>query len=166
MTSRQWRLYDFIKERTIQGDTLTQKDICDNLTEYVYNDRPNDKCPMIWRDVDFINHSLEVEKIIVVDKFTYRIGTREESEAYAEKLLIGAVKKFKRYWSVYNKIRKDGQGKLISNQNRPIDEKSRARDFVEAFIKDIESELDYNEQVEEKEERHEQLNLLGVGILK
>ncbi len=166
MTSRQWRLYDFIKQETIKGNTLTQKDICDNISEYVYNERPNDKCPMIWSDVDFINHSLEVEKIIVVDKFTYRIGTRDEAKAYAEKLLIGAVKKFKRYWSVENKIRKDGQGKLISNQDKPIDNTSKARDFVEAFLRDIDFENDSEIVKEEIKENHEQLNLFGVGIIK
>ncbi|NCA96482.1 MAG: hypothetical protein EOM74_05825, partial [Methanomicrobia archaeon] len=98
MTPRMWKLYNLIKDRTLySGIALTQKDICDNLpNDFIYNDRPNDKCPAIWEDVDFINQSYEVEKIIVVDKFTYRIGSRQEAEDYGNKLFIGAVKKFKR----------------------------------------------------------------------
>ncbi len=73
---------------------------------------------------------------------------------------------YKRYWSVENKIRKDGQGKLISNQDRPIDNTSKTRDFVEAFLRDIDFENDDEIVKEEIKENHEQLNLFGVGIIK
>lgn len=141
MTTRMWRLYDLIKANTTLGkEPLTQKQICDVLPEYYhYSERTGatDKCTMIWSDVNFINTHDEVEKIIVCDKFTYRIGTKEESEKYMGAFMRKALLALKRYWNIKNKIDADGQGKLISDQDKPIDENSQARAFVEAFLEEF-----------------------------
>lgn len=133
MTPRQWKLYCLIRDS--KNPPLTQHDICMALpNDYIYHERNNDCCPLIWQDVDFINGTYEVEKIIVVDRFTYRLGTKAECQDYADKLQIGALKKLKRYWAVVNKMEMDGQGKLVSAHDKIIDEKSRARHFVESFV--------------------------------
>lgn len=176
MNDRQWRLFDLITLSHEQGiERLTQKDICELLPSYyAYNERPNDKCPLIWEDVDFINKSLEVDKIIVVDKFTYRFGSKSECEDYGNKLLIGALKKLKRAWAVIDKVKRDGQGKLLSNQNNPIDDKSRAKRYIETFIDNhIDEIMDDEEKPSDpkptepiQDERYEQLDLMGFPILK
>ena len=38
-----------------------------------------------------------------------------------------------RYWKYLKKIKKNGQGKLLSTQLEPIDEESHARKFVESY---------------------------------
>ena len=61
--------------------------------------------------------------------------TKEEAEKFIKKkLLLKACRIFKRYWQQLDKINKDGQGKLLSNKGNPIDEKSKARKYVEAFV--------------------------------
>ncbi|MCK9576971.1 MAG: hypothetical protein M0R51_13800 [Clostridia bacterium] len=182
MTPRQWKLYRLIRDNTLNNNPpLTQKEICDAFPyDFIYNERPNDKCPMIWQDVDFINSRYEVEKIIVVDRFTYRLGTKTECEDYANKLLVGAVKKFRRYWAVNKKMEMDGQGKLVSAQDKIIDEKSQARAFTEAFVdyalnytEEDEIEVEEPQEAEttqvqepERDERVIQYDLWGNQVIK
>jgi hypothetical protein len=66
------------------------------------------------------------------------------SKKEAEKYFLDGRKKaalriLKRYWIAMDKIDRDGQGKLLSDQEREITKQSRAKEFYESFIKEIDS---------------------------
>ena len=143
LTPRQWATYRFIKNRSEDGRRATISDLIANYPYseemedgYKASSNPNahDKCKAVWQDIETLNKSSEIEKIIIIDNFTYRLSNKEESEAYAKKLYDKAVKAMARYARIRRKMNKDGQGKLISCQGNEIDEDSEARAFVEAFV--------------------------------
>ena len=139
LTSELWKLYNFIKERTLEKEKTTVKDICDYMpTVYTLNAKQShfSNCPKLYKDIDTLNASGEIEKIIVKDNNNFYLATEEQAIDYAEKVRKHAIKQFRKYWNVVQKISSDGYGKLISAQGTVIDENSKARPFVEAFIKE------------------------------
>ena len=71
-------------------------------------------------------------------------------EFIERKLLKRALRSFKRYWVLREKIESNGQGKLISNRDRAIDKHSHAREFVETFL---------NEALNGENELHEEFTV-------
>ncbi len=144
LNSRQWATYNFIKSHSELGQAVTQQAIYANYPIEAHKDgyswakgeNTHDRCLKVWEDVHAINASSEVEKIIVMDAFTYRLATEEEAGEYYAKLQERALKALVRAYNVKRKIKADGQGKLISCQGNPIDEESHARRFVEAFMEE------------------------------
>ena len=160
LTPRQWWLYGYIKayNERFPDKWLTQRDIVTaNNVDVLYphddryhiSDNPNahDKCISIWLDVAAINRSMEVDKIILINVNSYKMPTsKEEADTY---FLNGrkkaALRILKRYWIAMEKIDRDGQGKLVSDQEREITKQSRAKEFYESFIKEIDSDSDDDE---------------------
>ena len=160
LTPRQWWLYGYIKayNERFPDKWLTQRDIVTaNNVDVLYphddryhiSDNPNahDKCISIWLDVAAINRSMEVDKIILINVNSYKMPTsKEEADTY---FLNGrkkaALRILKRYWIAMEKIDRDGQGKLLSDQEREITKQSRAKEFYESFIKEIDSDSDDDE---------------------
>ena len=147
LNSRRWKLYNYIKEHGV----VNTRDICADLGgEYVLatSDRIHNPCVLVNEDVDALNASDEIEKIIIHDrKYNFWLARNaEEATEFAERLYRKrALKALGKYWKMTRKIEADGRGKLISCQGEPIDENSRARAFVEAFVKES------NEQTVEEE---------------
>lgn len=142
MNNKQWKLYNFLKitAQKYPDKWVTHEEICEAL--------PNDfkmnhvaikkKCSsMIQRQIIEINSSREIEKIIMYRNQSYKLATSQEEalEFVNNKLLYKGCRILKRYWQLRDKIMKDGQGKLLSTRGDVIDEESKARPYVEAFIK-------------------------------
>lgn len=144
LNTRQWKTYNLIKENTLQGKWTSKKDIIDNfkfnpetnINGYIKNDRKHDLCAGVWEDIDTINNCPEIEKIIISDgKNNFKLASNQlEAFEYVEKFKNKAIKALVRYANLKRKIKADGQGKLLSNRNNPIDDESRAREFIETFI--------------------------------
>ena len=142
LTPRQWATYNLIKEASSKGEKVSIEEIVANYHESAHEGGyaistsvgSHDICGNVWCDVVAINASSEVEKIIIIDNFTYRLATEEEAEEYYSNLKAKALRAFQRASAIKRKIRKDGQGKLISCQGKAIDDESTARQFVEAFL--------------------------------
>ena len=155
LTPRQWWLYGYIKayNERFPDKWLTQRDIVTaNNVDVLYphddryrlssNPMAHDRCFPIWQDVAAINRSMEVDKIILINDNTYKMPTsKEEADTY---FLNGrkkaALRILKRYWIAIDKVNRDGQGKLVSDQEREITKQSRAKEFYESFIKEIDSD--------------------------
>ena len=142
LTPRQWATYNLIKNASSRGESATIEQIIANYPESAYKDgyrrserASHDPCKSVWHDIVALNASSEIEKIIIIDNFTYRLATEEEAEAYYQTLKDKALRAFNRAYNIRRKIRKDGQGKLISCQGAIIVQDSTARRFVEAFKK-------------------------------
>lgn len=128
-----WKLYKLIKE----NPGITVKEICRALPEYYqYKESEHNftNCPSIYEDIDYLMSSARIEKIIIKDNGTFRLGTEEECIDYANKIYIKAKKLMAKYGAIKNRISKDGQSKLFSTALKVIDENSQARPFVETYI--------------------------------
>lgn len=142
LTPRQWDLWRLIEHNSlVEHRKTTQKEIHDKVRGYCWNegDKSHDKCPAIWSDVRANNQSLEHDKIIISKNFEYWIGSERETKKFIAELWKALSPRLYRYWRYYKKVEREGQGKLLSNQGNPIDEKSLAKQFHEVFnLYDIE----------------------------
>ena len=142
MTPRQWSTYRVVEERMQLGLPCSQNLIfasypkAEHEDGYVWNEcaKHGDHCREIWDDVQAINESPEVDKIIVVRKYDYKLGTEEECERYFNWLRSKGLKLMQRAYAVLNKCSKDGQGKLLSNQLKEIEGNDGAKPFTESFF--------------------------------
>ena len=140
LTTSLWDLYNFIKERSLNGEKTTVRDVCEQFPEtYHLNDKESNftNCPNLYKDIDLLNSSYQIEKIIVKDYNNFHLATKEDANKYANKIKFKALKLLKKYWVVQRKIDKDGQGKCIGANGQPIDDKSKARRFYESFIDEL-----------------------------
>lgn len=118
LTNRQWTTYFYILFRSEKGERATLEDIVNNYPKSLHedgyelsaNEKAHDKCFSVWSDVTAINKSLLIDKIVIIDKFTYRIGTKEETEAYCQNLKYKAIRALARLSLMNKKLKRDGQG--------------------------------------------------------
>ena len=136
MNSLEWRVYNLIKEVSLAGHKITQKEICDNIDELVYNDddKSHDHCGALWGVINRINQDPSIDKIIISKNFEYWIGNEEETIEYLNTLWGRITPKLTRYWQLVKKTKLEGQGKLLSNNLQPIDDNSNARPYHEVFM--------------------------------
>lgn len=144
MNKTQWKLYNFLKKSAMKDPNhwVTHEEICDALPEeFFLNHRACRKkcCSSIQMNIIKINNSKEIEKIIMYKNQSYKLAiNREEAIEFVKtKLLNKGCRILKRYWQLFDKISKDGQGKLLSTRGDVIDEESKARPYVEAFVQEV-----------------------------
>ena len=87
MTNIQWRIYDFIKERSLEGKWTSQKEIRDYLINNGYAEKIGLRT--IRRNVHDIRQEDTIQKIILTDYSKgYRLMTDEEEIDYLKKRKI------------------------------------------------------------------------------
>ena len=155
LTTRQWRLYSLVKYNTSEEHRKTTlEEIVENYNsldesskdKYVLKETAHDKCVSVRNDIDKINLSSEIQRIIVVyDDYTYKLAENElEVLEMLERLYYRvAYNKLVKASRIKYKLDKHNQGRLFTNDLRPIytnktEEKleviSKAvREFVEVF---------------------------------
>ena len=136
LTSRQWALWRLIEHNSlVEKRKTTQREIYEKVKGYKWNDDPtaHDHCSAIWSDVKDNNESLEHDKIIISKNFEYWIGSERETDEFIKSLWKALSPRLQRYWRFVDKLKRDKQGKLISNQGNEIGEKSLAERFHECF---------------------------------
>ena len=146
LTERQKQTYRLILTNSfLSGKPTTQKEIYDNYPNwkhkedgYCWNETSHDNCPAVWSDVQKINLS-NLECIIIVDNFTYRIGTKEETLKYANTFLKKGLLALARYWNIKKRCDKDGQQTLFGNLKPRIDFLNNNCEDLEKIIKEIEN---------------------------
>lgn len=141
LTTRQWNTYNAIKNATENGKTISKRELYElQPNDYEWNDKAttHDNCIMIRNDVNIINDSEEIEKIVIYDKHGNFKLAENEQEVYDFLFRVYckvAVEKFRKMRHIKDKMSRDGQGKLISTKGDVIDENSKARKYVEAYCK-------------------------------
>lgn len=138
LTPRQWALYRLIYENSINYQRKTTKrEIYETLKDYGYewndSETTHDNCSAIWNDVAANNLSFAHDKIIISKNDEYWIGTKEETKEFLNDLWNQLAPRLMRYWFYKEKVKGNGQGKLLSNELNPIDDLSKAREFVESY---------------------------------
>lgn len=143
LTPLHWSVYRAIRANTLAGlDPLTQRQLVDLVNadmesmghkeRLAYNEKDYNHCRALHTICNDLNESPQVEKPISIRKYTYCLGTQEEDERYAAKLIRDGKRKLRRASIVINKIKKHGQGKLVDCHGKVLT--SEDIDFVEAFI--------------------------------
>lgn len=146
MTPRQWWLYRYLLERDpnewVDLKTICEDCDCDILytgERYTYTTsaKSHNPCVAIYLDVEAINESPEVDKIILYRerKLKFPTSIEEAEEHYLSDLLKRGRKILARYGQAVRKLSKDGQGKILSNRLVPINDSKGAKEFVEALMR-------------------------------
>lgn len=130
LTSRQWTLYNYLKER---GDEWThQLQIAIDLPEYL--DITNDRSvtfhdsgirQRITKDIRAINGSDVIQKIIMSSPKGIKLANEEEFDRYIRKEIMSAVRRLMRAKHKAEKGNRNGQMRLVFNSER---------DTIKAFI--------------------------------
>lgn len=148
LTPRQWALWRLVEHNSlVEHRKTTQREIFEKVSGYTWNDdeKAHDHCTAIWNDIKDNNESLEHDKIIISKNFEYWIGSERETKQFTDGLWKALSPRLKRYWKFVNKLKLHGQGKLLSNQDNPIDSDSLAKQFHEVFnAYDIEMQKEIN----------------------
>ena len=136
MTPQEWELYRLIKYNSEVLDRRTsQKEIAEKLgLKWNSSETCHDHCPKVWTLIEHINLSGETEKVIISFQFEYWIGNENETKVYLDKLWNDLAPRLSRFWIYTQKAKRDGQGKLLSTQLKPIDDSSSAREYVESYL--------------------------------
>lgn len=136
LTPRQWETYRLIYTNSlIYRRKTTQREIYENVRGYEWNDdeKCHDHCPTIWNDITANNLSFSHDKIIISKNFEYWIGNEEETQEFLDQLWQQLAPRLTRYWLYKQKVSKNGYGKLLSNDLKPITDDSKAREFIESY---------------------------------
>ena len=136
LTPRQWALYRLIYTNSlVLQKKTTQREIYESIKGYEWNDSEtcHDHCPAIWKDITENNLSFSHDKIIISRNFEYWIGSEQETKDFIDDLWQQLAPRLMRYWFYKTKIKRNGYGKLLSNDLEPITDTSKAREFIESF---------------------------------
>lgn len=126
LNSRQWSLYNFLKEQYADGVYISKKEICKALPQYYTLDNKATRlCRDIEHDIRVINESTKIQKIIVSNRKGYKIGNKDEVDDYLSKRTALEVKSRNLTKKLKIKAKLDGQMKLTLGTNE--------RDVIEAF---------------------------------
>jgi hypothetical protein len=129
---------------------------------YTYNTNPHkhDKCIDIYNDSKALQDAWSLIGKVLIRNAQGDIKFAKddaEAEEYAKRLYQRAMTPLIEYSIIKRKIRRDGQGRLISGRGDVIDEKSLANKFWESFTP--------NEPPQEAERKTQQYDLWGNPIL-
>lgn len=125
MTNIQWRIYDFIKERSLEGKWTSQKEIRDYLINNGYAEKIGLRT--IRRNVHDIRQEDTIQKIILTDYSKgYRLMTDEEEIDYLKKRKISILKMLKQYYKDVNRFNMNNQVKITFGKYE--------RDYIESLI--------------------------------
>ena len=134
MINREWELYVLLRKNDMGWELKSILELlpCYFKADHYTNNKPY--CRDLTFAIDLINESPEVDKIIVYKNGRYKLATEEEAKEYAEKLNVKWKKQVIREQKIMVKILRDQQGKLLSNQNKPIEDNSRTKEFHETYV--------------------------------
>lgn len=123
LSNRAWQVYNLIKYNSlVLHRKTTQREIFEKVRGYEWDndEKTHDHCPAIWKDIKDNNESLEHDKIIISKRFEYWVGSEEETQRYLRDLWKALAPRLHRYWAFVNKVKMDGQGKLLDKNGNPL----------------------------------------------
>ena len=130
LTSRQWKLYNFLKD---QGDSWTQQNVIADALWIEYGKPDTDATLFhntaaareISKDVQVINGSGVIQKIILSGNKGHKLATEEEADKFIGKRILSAVASLNRAKQLAKKAGRDGQYRLVFGKEREV---------IEAFL--------------------------------
>ena len=126
MNTRQYDLYNFLKDNYADGRYISKKEICEALPKYyVFKSDTNRHNVDIEQDIREINNWENMQKCIVSNKKGYKIGNEEECNEYLKRRFNTTLKTLKQLYSIKKRLEKNGQYRLVFGEERNI---------IESFI--------------------------------
>ena len=130
LTTRQWNLYNYLKENT--DIYLTKEQIVANVDGYTFNDWQTEHNQSAYSqlrdDIRKINsNQTRIQKIIISNKVGYKLATEKEFEKWKISQWKHIKRKLYRMGIIDDKA-------LKNNQLRLVEDGSNARLYVEAFV--------------------------------
>lgn len=118
MLSRQWKLYEFLKEH--MDEYLSIVDIMKQTN--LYNDRR-----LLTRDLQVIKTNLTINRILITSRKGIKLASnKEEADEYLEQEKIEILSRLKRYFQQAHQIQLDQQTQIVWNSEK---------DTIEVFKK-------------------------------
>lgn len=126
MTTRQWRLYTFLKDNFSEDKYISKREIVNALPEY-YEIKEGETrlCRDIEFDVRDINADETIQKIIVSSSKGYKIGTQEQVVNYILSSIESNITGLKHYYKLKRKAQMNNQMRLQFGAER---------DTIETYI--------------------------------
>ena len=125
MTDIQWRIYDFIKERSLEKKWTSQKEIRDYLINNDYIEKISLRT--IRKNIHDIRKDDTIQKIILTDYVKgYRLMSYEEEFDYLKKRKISILKMLKQYYKDVNRFNMNNQIKIAFGKYE--------REYIESLI--------------------------------
>ena len=125
MTNIQWKIYNYIKERSIEGKWTSQKEIRDYLIISGYAE--NIGLRTIRRCIHDIREDDTIQKIILTDYSKgYRLMTDEEEIDYLKNRKISILKMLKQYYKDVKRFNMNNQFKITFGKYE--------REYIESLI--------------------------------
>lgn len=121
MTTRQWLLYNYLKDNYSEDRYISKKEIVNALPEY-YEIKEGETrlCRDIEFDVRDINKDITIQKIIVSNKKGYKIGNPEQAHDYILNNIAAAKENLKHYYKLRHKAELNNQYRLQFGHERDI----------------------------------------------
>ena len=125
MTNIQWRIYDFIKERSLEGKWTSQKEIRDYLISKNFVEKIGLRT--IRRNINEIRKDDTIQKIILTDYSKgYSLMSDEEELDYLKKRKISILKMLKQYYKDVKRFNMNNQVKITFGKYE--------REYIESLI--------------------------------
>ena len=119
MTTRQWKLYEFLKDNYREGYYISKKEICDALPDfYKYDNDTNRHNVEIEHDIRQINDDKDMQKAIVSNRYGYKIGNEQECNEYLQRRFSSIGKSLKSLWGMKKRLEQNGQMRLTFGKER------------------------------------------------
>ena len=119
MTTRQYKLYEFLKNNYADGKYISKQEICEALPEYyTFKSDTNRHNVDIEQDVRCINEWENMQKCIVSNKQGYKIGNQKECEEYFERRFKSLFKSVKSLCDMKKRLAQNGQMRLTFGKER------------------------------------------------
>ena len=125
LTTRQWDLYNFLKEQYADGVYISKAQICEALPEHYQMKKTTRLCREIEHDIRAINESPIIQKIVVSNSKGYKIGNKDEITDYLSKRTALERKSRELTKKLKIKLKLHGQYRITTGPNE--------RDVIEAY---------------------------------
>lgn len=140
MTPLDWEIYNAVKASSEYGYPISQKDLCEACgLDWLPDSRGNGN-RAVWDIVQKINDSPEVDKAIYSRNYTYVLADEGQFSEMVRREKDELSRHGHRLASLSRKQALNDQGKVLSNQLKPLD--GGAKEFHEAYFKAKEEKKD------------------------
>ena len=121
LTTRQYKLYEYLKQNYEEGVYISKQQICKDLSDfYKINEKETRVCRALEEDVRKINDDDTLTKIIVSNKNGYKIGSKVEVQKYIKKRMLRDVKSINLTRKIAKKYKLDRQMQMVWNSEKPM----------------------------------------------
>ena len=104
MNTRQWKLYEFLKE---QDNMISRKEIMDQLGLW-------ENCRLLTSDLQAIKENPTINRILITNRKGIKLAVdKAEADFYLEREKIEILSRLKRYFKQAHQIQLDNQTQIV-----------------------------------------------------